>query len=147
MPTPGWQVESWGCDNHKFGDGSGIGRIVGGSRLNDYWVFVSNTPFSTRTRQSRWALRTGTFASPSRNIPEPRFVSIPVGMQGRYVRVQGLVARITLASPKVQGAVIWPFSLMFPGSDDSSERYRYQTITSLGRWPLFQDMGELSDPA
>ena len=58
-----------------------------GSRLNDYWVFVSNTPFLATDTPSTLALRAATFSSHQTTAPSPS-TNITVGAQGRYVRVQ-----------------------------------------------------------
>jgi hypothetical protein len=60
-----------------------------GSRLSDYWVFVSNTPFSPTDTPATLVGRAGTFSSHQTVIPNP-FTTITVvgGTQGRYVRVQ-----------------------------------------------------------
>ena len=58
-----------------------------GSRLGDYWVFVSNTPFLPTDTPATLQNRAGTFGSHQTTAPSPS-VTIPFGVQGRYVRVQ-----------------------------------------------------------
>jgi hypothetical protein len=58
-----------------------------GSRLNDYWVFVSDTPFSSTDTPAMLQNRSGTFNSHQTTAPNPS-IAIPVNAQGRYVRVQ-----------------------------------------------------------
>jgi hypothetical protein len=58
-----------------------------GSRLNDYWVFVSDTPFSPTDTPTTLALRPGTWSSHQTATPSPS-AAIAAGAQGRYVRVQ-----------------------------------------------------------
>ena len=58
-----------------------------GSRLNDYWVFVSNTPFLPTDTPATLQNRAGTSGSHQTTAPSPS-VTIPFGVQGRYVRVQ-----------------------------------------------------------
>ncbi len=58
-----------------------------GSRLGDYWVFVSNTPFLSTDTPASLAFRAGTFSSHQITAPNPS-TGISVGIQGRYVRVQ-----------------------------------------------------------
>jgi hypothetical protein len=58
-----------------------------GTRLSDYWVFVSNTPFQGTDTPATLQNRAGTFASHQTTAPNPSAV-IPVGVSGRYVRVQ-----------------------------------------------------------
>ena len=57
------------------------------SRLGDYWVFVSNTPFLATDTPATLQFRPGTFASHQTSAPNPS-TPIVVGMQGQYVRVQ-----------------------------------------------------------
>src|SRR5579872_1797465 len=59
-----------------------------GSRLSDYWVFVSDTPFLSTDTPSTLQNRQGTWSSHQTTQPNPSVsISIP-GAQGRYVRVQ-----------------------------------------------------------
>jgi hypothetical protein len=58
-----------------------------GSRLNDYWVFVSNTPFQSSDTPATLESRAGTWSSHQTVQPNPSS-TVPVGAQGRYVRVQ-----------------------------------------------------------
>lgn len=58
------------------------------SRLSDYWVFVSNTPFAASDTPSTLQNRPGTWSNHQTSAPNP-YTVIPVGgTQGRYVRVQ-----------------------------------------------------------
>jgi hypothetical protein len=57
------------------------------SRLSDYWVFVSNTPFLSTDTPASLQSRAGTFSSHQTSAPNPS-MTIPFGVQGRYVRVQ-----------------------------------------------------------
>src|SRR5262249_30429558 len=59
-----------------------------GTRLNDYWVFVSDTPFQASDTPATLQFRAGTFASHQLNAPGPSTAIPTVGAQGRYVRVQ-----------------------------------------------------------
>jgi hypothetical protein len=57
-------------------------------RLGDYWVFVSNTPFSASDTPATLQNRAGTYGSHQTSAPNPS-TAIPFnGVQGRYVRVQ-----------------------------------------------------------
>jgi hypothetical protein len=58
-----------------------------GSRLSDYWVFVSNTPFLPTDTPSTLQSRAGTWSNHQTVEPNPS-TTITVGAQGRYVRVQ-----------------------------------------------------------
>ena len=74
-----------------------------GSRLNDYWVFVSNTPFLPTDTPSTLPGRAGTFAIHQTVTPNPAAV-IAAGVQGRYVRVQLSGANyLSLAEVQVYG--------------------------------------------
>src|SRR5260370_77855 len=56
-------------------------------RLNDYWVFVSDTPFGPSDTPATLQNRTGTWSSHQTGFPNPSS-TITVNAQGRYVRVQ-----------------------------------------------------------
>ena len=58
------------------------------NRLSDYWVFVSNTPFSPTDTPSTLQNRVGTFSSHQTAAPNPSTTIAAGGAQGRYVRVQ-----------------------------------------------------------
>jgi hypothetical protein len=59
-----------------------------GTRLNDYWVFVSNAPFLASDTPANLQTRANTFASHQTAAPNPS-TSINVGgTSGRYVRIQ-----------------------------------------------------------
>jgi hypothetical protein len=55
--------------------------------LNDYWVFVSDTPFLPTDTPATLQGRAGTFSSHQTVAPNPSTV-IAATAQGRYVRVQ-----------------------------------------------------------
>jgi hypothetical protein len=50
-------------------------------------VFVSNTPFGPADTPSTLQFRAGTFSNHQTATPNPSII-VPVGTQGRYVRVQ-----------------------------------------------------------
>jgi hypothetical protein len=56
-------------------------------RLTDYWVFVSDTPFSPYDTPLTLQNRAGTWSSHQTTAPNPS-TSIAAGAHGRYVRVQ-----------------------------------------------------------
>jgi hypothetical protein len=85
-PNAWWQVD--------LGASVTVGAIViwnrtdcCGARLNDYWVFVSNTPFLATDTPATLQNRAGTFANHQTSAPNPSFIVMPI-VQGRYVRVQ-----------------------------------------------------------
>ncbi|MGI8741928.1 MAG: discoidin domain-containing protein [Bryobacteraceae bacterium] len=57
-------------------------------RLSDYWVFVSNTPFSPSDTPATLQNRAGTWSSHQTAAPNPSTTIAAGGAQGRYVRVQ-----------------------------------------------------------
>jgi alpha-L-fucosidase 2 len=59
-----------------------------GYRLNDYWVFVSNTPFTPSDTPSTLQSRAGTWSSHQTVAPNPSTSITVPGYQGRYVRLQ-----------------------------------------------------------
>ncbi|HLK62639.1 MAG TPA: discoidin domain-containing protein [Bryobacteraceae bacterium] len=84
--NPWWQVD--------LGSAATVNSVVVWNRtdccslrLSDYWVFVSNTPFSASDTPATLQFRAGTFSSHQTFAPSPS-ATINVGMQGRYVRVQ-----------------------------------------------------------
>ncbi len=100
-----------------------------GSRLSDYWVFVSNTPFLDSDTPATLQNRAGTFASHQTTAPNPS-TTIPVGAQGEYVRVQLSSANyLSLAEVQVRSGTSSPDlalgktgaqSSTFPGSPPAS---------------------------
>jgi hypothetical protein len=58
-----------------------------GSRLSDFWVFVSDTPFLATDTPAMLQNRAGTFASHQTSAPSP-WATIRPGVQARYIRVQ-----------------------------------------------------------
>jgi hypothetical protein len=54
---------------------------------NDYWVFISDTPFSPTDTPATLPLRPGTWSSHQQGAPSPS-ATISAGVRGRYVRVQ-----------------------------------------------------------
>src|SRR6185369_7503168 len=82
-----WQVDLGGPSN-IFSVGIYNRTDCCGTRLGDYWVFISNTPFLASDTPATLQNRAGTFASHQTAAPAP-FTSINAGsFQGRYVRVQ-----------------------------------------------------------
>ena len=59
-----------------------------GDRLDDYWVFVSNTPFAPTDTPATLQNRAGTWSSHQTVQPNPSATITVPGIQGRYVRVQ-----------------------------------------------------------
>jgi len=85
-PNPWWQVD--------LGVSTAVSSVVVwnrtdccGTRLGDYWVFVSDTPFLVTDTPATLQGRLGTFSSHQTTAPNPS-TTIPVAFQGRYVRVQ-----------------------------------------------------------
>jgi hypothetical protein len=85
-PNPWWQVD--------LGASTAVGSIAiwnrtdcCGTRLGDYWVFVSDTPFGPGDTPATLQNRAGTFSSHQTTVPNPA-TTIAAGAQGRYVRVQ-----------------------------------------------------------
>jgi len=73
------------------------------SRLSDYWVFVSNTPFLNSDTPATLAFRAATAGSHQTAAPSPS-VTIPFGDQGRYIRVQlSGTGYLSLAEVQVAG--------------------------------------------
>ena len=58
------------------------------SYLGDYWVFVSDTPFSASDTPATLQIRAGTWSSHQTSAPMPSAAIRIPGAQGRYVRIQ-----------------------------------------------------------
>jgi hypothetical protein len=101
-PNPWWQVD--------LGASAAVGSIIVwnrtdccGTRLGDYWVFVSDTPFGANDTPATLQNRAGTFSSHQTTPPNPS-TTITAGAQGRYVRVQLSSANyLSLAEVQVFG--------------------------------------------
>jgi hypothetical protein len=82
-----------------------------GTRLGDYWVFVSDTPFLPSDTPATLQNRAGTFASHQTAAPDPSAV-IAAGARGRYVRVQLTgTDYLSLAEVQVFGVPVPPVNL------------------------------------
>jgi len=57
-------------------------------RLDDYWVFVSNTPFRPADTLATLKSRAGVWSSHQTAVPHPSVKITASGAKGRYVRVQ-----------------------------------------------------------
>ena len=86
-PNAWWQVD--------LGASTAIGSIViwnrtdcCASRLSDYWVFLSDTPFSSSDTPATLQKRAGTWKSHQTLVPDPSTTITTAGAKGRYVRVQ-----------------------------------------------------------
>jgi hypothetical protein len=82
-----WQVD--------LGASKAIGSIViwnrtdcCPSRLSDYWVFLSDTPFHSSDTPTTLQKRAGTWKSHQTLVPNPSTTIRTDGAKGRYVRVQ-----------------------------------------------------------
>jgi len=101
-PNPWWQVD--------LGASAAVSSIVVwnrtdccGTRLGDFWVFVSDTPFGANDTPATLQNRAGTFSSHQTTPPNPS-TTITAGAQGRYVRVQLSSANyLSLAEVQVFG--------------------------------------------
>ena len=77
-----------------------------GSWLNDYWVFVSDTPFSSTDTPATLQNRAGTWSSHQTTAPNPSTAIAANGAEGRYVRVQLTgTSYLELAEVQVLGTV------------------------------------------
>ncbi len=82
------------------------------SRLSDYWVFVSDTPFGPTDTPTTLQSRAGTFSSHQTVQPNPSSSIIITSAQGRYVRVQLSGANyLSLAEVQVFGTLVGPTAL------------------------------------
>ena len=104
-PNEWWQVD--------LGGSAIIGSVVIWNRtdccmarLNDYWVFISNTPFGDTDTPATLQARTGTWSSHQTAYPNPSTTISAGGALGRYVRVQLSGANfLSLAEVQVFGTM------------------------------------------
>lgn len=103
--NPWWQVD--------LGAAAAVNSVVVWGRtdccgfwLNDYWVFVSNTPFGDSDTPATLQGRAGTWSSHQTVAPDPSVAISAGGAQGRYVRVQ-LSGTNYLELAEVQVMGIW----------------------------------------
>jgi hypothetical protein len=76
-----------------------------GDRLSDYWVFVSNTPFTPAEKPAMLRTRPSTWNSHQTTVPRPSTTIFTGGIQGQYVRVQLTgTGYLSLAEVEVKGA-------------------------------------------
>jgi len=107
-----------------------------GSRLGDYWVFVSDTPFAAGDTPAILQSRAGTWSSHQTIAPNPSSV-IATGAQGRYVRVQlSGTNYLSLAEVQVFGSSApVPVSISGPASlpaGVAGSSYTPVTVTATG---------------
>jgi hypothetical protein len=57
------------------------------SRLNDYWIFVSATPFNASDTPAVLQTRAGVWSTHQTTAPDPSG-TVAIGARGRYVRIQ-----------------------------------------------------------
>jgi hypothetical protein len=84
--------EWWQAD---FGVSTALSSIViwnrtdsSPERLNDYWVFISDTPFGALDTPATLSVRANTWSSHQVTIPSPSLTIPTPNVQGRYVRIQ-----------------------------------------------------------
>ena len=58
------------------------------TRLSDYWIFVSDSPFNTTDTPANLQVRSGTWSSHQTTTPNPFATMSTGGVQGRFVRIQ-----------------------------------------------------------
>jgi hypothetical protein len=106
-----------------------------GSRLSDYWVFISDTPFLATDTSTTLQSRAGTFSSHQTAAPNPATL-VAAGVQGRYVRVQLTgTDYLSLAEAQVFGA---------PGSSSGSNLAQGKTASQSSMFPGYATSGAAS---
>jgi hypothetical protein len=128
-----WQVD--------LGASTAIGSITiwnrvdcCGTRLSDYWVFVSDTPFGAADTPGTLQIRAGTWSSHQTLPPNPS-TTIAAGTQGRYVRVQlSAAGYLSLAEVQVFG----------PAAAGSSNLAQGKTATQSSTLPGYAGAGASS---
>jgi hypothetical protein len=75
------------------------------SRLSDYWVFLSDIPFSPSDTPATLQKRAGTWKSHQTAVPSPSITMRTDGAKGKYIRVQlAGTDYLSLAEVQVFGA-------------------------------------------
>ncbi len=75
------------------------------SYLSDYWIFVSDTPFTAADTPATLQSRAATWSSHQATVPAPANVIATTGVSGRYIRVQlSSAGYLELAEVQVAGA-------------------------------------------
>jgi hypothetical protein len=106
------------------------------SRLSDFWVFVSNTPFLPTDTPATLQSRAGTFSSHQTTAPNPSTTVAAGGAQGRYVRVQlSGTDYLSLAEVQVLGS---------GGSPPPQNLARGRTATQSSTLPGYASAGAAS---
>ncbi len=88
-----------------------------GYRLDDYWVFISDTPFGPSDTADSLQSRAGTWSNHQTSYPDPSVSINAGGTAGRYVRVQ---LSGTNAEPYLSLAEVQVFSPSSVGSGSST---------------------------
>lgn len=81
-----------------------------GTRLNDYWIFLSDTPFGPADTPATLQNRPGTWSRHQTVTPNPSTIIAPGNMRARYLRVQlSGAGYLSLAEVRVlsEGSDIW----------------------------------------
>lgn len=107
-----------------------------GDRLNDYWVFISNTPFLNSDTPATLQIRPGTWSTHQTTAPNPSTTIPATAVQGRYVRVQlsGTNA-LSLAEAQVFGggtttpSPVWSIAKTHAGSFTQGQTGAQYTVT------------------
>lgn len=87
------------------------------TRLGDYWIFISDTPFNSGDTAAALQGRAGTWSNHQTSVPSPSTTVNTSGAQGRYVRVQ---LPGTTAEPYLQLAEVQVMSVASGGSGTST---------------------------
>jgi hypothetical protein len=121
-----------------------------GSRLSDYWVFVSDNPFQPGDTPATLQNRAATWNSHQTAAPNPFTVVAATGVQGRYVRVQlGGANYLSLAEVQVFGAGDGPVPALSVVSSHTGHFLQngvYSvTVTNRGAAPTFGTLNVTDD--
>jgi hypothetical protein len=125
-----WQVD--------LGASTAIGAIAiwnrtdcCGTRLSDYWVFVSDTPYLATDTPGTLQFRAGTWSSHQTVAPNPS-TTITAATQGRYVRVQlSSAGYLSLAEVQVFG----------PGAPSTSDLAQGKAASQSSTLPGYASAG------
>ena len=111
------------------------------SRLSDYYVFASATPFDTRLTPAQQAALPGVWSSHQVSTPSPSVtLALPAGTSARYVMVQENTANTNLSLAEVQVFATAPVVTTTVNNTGAAFSYAGSWVESAGR-----GVGDYSD--
>jgi hypothetical protein len=99
--------------------------------LTDYWIFISDTPFSATDTPATLQTRPGTWSNHQTAAPSPMTAIPSGGAQGRYVRIQLSGSNyLEIAEVQVFGTVAAPSGTNLAQGKTATQSSTYSTYTA-----------------